>query len=100
MTDDPSRDKWGQTKLIARVWQCGDTCHCCQAKVEEVSPNRKLGRPFIHRKILCQGTFFSDPSPEEWKVIGSELASMAEDFDVPRNEIESLPWILGFGDES
>ncbi len=84
---------WKIPKRIARVWSCGDECCCCEARVEDVSPNLVLGPPFVNRNTLRRGTFFSGPTAEEYDVIARELASMAQEFDVAKENTENLSWL-------
>lgn len=65
---------WEDTYEESYIWYCGDEiCDCYQPVIEEVSPNRKAGHPWVKRRRVWEGTFFSRPHLEEHKEMAEEL---------------------------
>lgn len=53
-------DAWEMGWQVAEVWYCDDDeCACYQPRIEQVSPNREAGYPWIRRETLWEGTFVS-----------------------------------------
>lgn len=73
-------DRTGQVrteKLEAYIWHCGDdTCDCNQAVI--VKGIRFLGRnAHVSEERVWEGTFFSEPTADDWVTIRRELVGAA-----------------------
>lgn len=70
-----SREDWGQAKVVAELWRCGDdVCDCSQPKVYRQGPNRRAGYPWVTRELLWAGTFRTDgegPTPDDLEELRS-----------------------------
>jgi hypothetical protein len=63
-----SIDSWKQTKVIGRIWWCGDeSCDCTQALIERITPNLNAGLPWIRRENLWSGRFYTDSGEKPWE---------------------------------
>ena len=52
---------WHDTRLVARIWWCGDEeCDCTQPVIERITPNLEAGYPWIRREALWSGEFLTD----------------------------------------
>lgn len=60
---------WNEIRVVAYLWWCGDdVCDCTQPCIDQLSPNRQAGYPWIHRDNLWSGKFITDSweySPED-----------------------------------
>lgn len=53
-------ERWMTSRLIARLWYCGDEeCDCTQPVIERITPNVEAGYPWIKRETLWEGKFLS-----------------------------------------
>ena len=85
-------EEWESGYVVALVWYCGDDdCACYQPLIEQVSPNHKVGYPWVRRETLWSGTFVSTgygwPDEVTYESLVHELKQAAKDHPVTR-------WVL------
>lgn len=81
-------DRTGQErteKLVATIWFCGDEiCDCNQAVIIKVITF--VGRnPHRSQERVWEGTFFSEPTTEDWVTIRRELVEAADRYGITVN---------------
>lgn len=73
---EAERKDWLRTKLVARLWWCGDeVCDCYQPMIERMRPNLAAGYPWITRERVWEGTF--DSGGEHLDRLRAELRQAA-----------------------
>ena len=76
-------NSWEKIRLVAEMWWCGDdVCNCYQPKIDRISPNREAGRPWIRRKEVWRGTFYSEPSNDEFAEMEKELKEAKKKYGI------------------
>ena len=88
-------DEWESGYVVARMWHCGDEyCNCLEPRIEQVSPNREAGYPWVRRETLWTGTFVSTgesgldwPDGVTYDSLVEEMGQAARNFPVSR-------WVL------
>lgn len=71
--------EWYEIRIEAYIrWWCDDLCDCWQPVIEEISPNIEAGYPRVYTKRLWEGTFISQPTSEEMKMLEDELKEEKE----------------------
>lgn len=64
--------------LVAEIWGCGDeVCDCYQPQITKILPHVPPRPPWIRREKVWEGTFHSQPEPEEWEQMKRELREAA-----------------------
>lgn len=87
--------EWAAGYVVAHIWFCGDEeCACYQPRVEQVSPNREAGYPWMRRETLWEGTFVTTegtwggwPDGIDFGALVSELKQAAQEYPVTK-------WVL------
>ncbi len=76
-----------RVQLWARLWWCQDEiCNCYQPKIEMVKPRQVAHLKTYDRKPLWQGTFCSDPTPQEFQDMVVELQTKAKEYGITLDE--------------
>lgn len=60
--------RWLTSRLVAKVWWCGDDyCDCTKPLIERITPNHKGGYPWVHREAVWEGEFLTDTYSYDWE---------------------------------
>ena len=80
--------EWESGYVVAYVWYCGDEeCACYQPVIQQVSPNREAGYPWVRREALWSGTWVTTagiwgewPDGVTYDSLVEELKQAAKDY--------------------
>jgi hypothetical protein len=79
-------------RIEAYVWYCGDDwCNCSEAVLEEITPNPRVGLPWIERRRLWEGEFRTDGEQGATTDLNREAARLRRHHNALFHQIE-WPW--------